>query len=130
MRLQEYLLLLTMAALPSCALFAQDRVRPMPVNADPSFEVVSIRLANPDNGGKDFEFEGQIFRAQNYNVNDLIALAYGMHPNQILGAPGWFGSALFDIQGIPDVEGTPKPAPEGPDDAKAAGGPIQADISL
>jgi uncharacterized protein (TIGR03435 family) len=79
----------------------------MPPDANPSFDVVTIKPTDGEEQGKDFEFEGRIFMARNYNVNDLIALAYGMHPNQIVGAPGWFGSALFDIQGIPDTEGIP-----------------------
>jgi uncharacterized protein (TIGR03435 family) len=40
-------------------------------------------------------------------VNDLIALAYGLHAKQIVDGPGWFGTDLYDIEGKPDAEGVP-----------------------
>jgi uncharacterized protein (TIGR03435 family) len=40
-------------------------------------------------------------------VNDLIAFAYGLDDKQIIGAPDWFGKDLYDIDGVPDVEGRP-----------------------
>jgi uncharacterized protein (TIGR03435 family) len=105
--MQAFLRWLVLASLSACALGAQERPRSMSADVNPSFDVVTIKPSSGEEAGKDFEFEGRIFSAKNYNVNDLIALAYGMHPNQIVGAPGWFGSALFDIQGIPDFEGIP-----------------------
>ena len=92
----------------SCTpLRAQESVKNMPGNADPAFEVSTIKPANPEDPGKDFGFEGRIFYARNYNVEDLIALGYGLHANQLLGEPRWFATALFDIDGIPDVAGRP-----------------------
>jgi uncharacterized protein (TIGR03435 family) len=44
---------------------------------------------------------------RNTNVKDLIALAYGLHAKQIVGAPDWFGTDLYDIEGKPDAEGIP-----------------------
>ena len=43
----------------------------------------------------------------NYNVNDLLSDAYALHTRQIVAAPAWFDSDLFDIDGIPDVPGEP-----------------------
>ena len=40
-------------------------------------------------------------------MNDLIAFAYGLHAKQIIGAPDWFGTDMFDIDGVPDVPGRP-----------------------
>jgi uncharacterized protein (TIGR03435 family) len=91
----------------SAALYAQDPIRPMPADANPSFEVVTIKLSDPESQGKDFSFAGHHVWAKNYNVNDIIAIAYGLHPHQIIGAPAWFGSTLYDIDGIPDTEGIP-----------------------
>ena len=99
--------LLLAAALITLPLPAQDTVRPMPPSADPAFEVSTIKPANPDDPGKDFGFEGRIFHARNYNVEDLIALGFGLHANQIVNEPRWFATALYDIDGIPDVAGLP-----------------------
>ena len=45
--------------------------------------------------------------SRNTNVNDLIALSYGLHAKQIVGGPDWFGTDLYDIEGKPDAEGLP-----------------------
>lgn len=92
---------------PQQRLWSQDGVKHMPPNADPAFEVATIKPANPEDGSKDFSFEGRIFRARNYNVEDLIALGYGLHAKQVVGEPSWFATTLYDIDGIPDVEGLP-----------------------
>jgi uncharacterized protein (TIGR03435 family) len=83
------------------------RPRSMDANANPSFEVATIKpslLALP---GKNAGFSGGRYRSRNTNLNDLIALAYGLHAKQIVGGPGWFGSDLYDIEGKPDAEGVP-----------------------
>ena len=81
--------------------------KPMPKDAQPGFEVATIKPAKPNSPGKNIDFEGRHFKAENFNVDDLIALAYGMHTKQILGAPEWFNTDLYDIDGVPDVEGEP-----------------------
>jgi uncharacterized protein (TIGR03435 family) len=80
---------------------------PMAANADPSFEVATIKPSPPNQPGKGFGFPAGHFRTRNTNVNDLIAFAYGLHAQQIIGAPDWFGKDLFDIEGKPDTEGRP-----------------------
>ena len=37
----------------------------------------------------------------------LLALAYGVHSKQIVGAPDWANSVHYDITGIPDAPGRP-----------------------
>jgi uncharacterized protein (TIGR03435 family) len=98
--------LLLAAALITLPLWAQD-VQRMPPNADPAFEVSTIKPANPEDRSKDFNFEGRIFHARNYNVEDLLALGYGLHAKQIANEPRWFATTLYDIDGIPDVPGLP-----------------------
>lgn len=79
----------------------------MPADADPSFDVATVKPSTPGRPGKGFGYDGHHFRTFNTNMNDLIAFAYGMHAKQVVGAPDWFGSDLFDIEGVPDVEGRP-----------------------
>jgi len=82
-------------------------VKPMAKDAQPGFEVATIKPAKPTPDGKNFDFEGRHLTAVDIDVNDLISLAYGLHTRQIVGAPEWFSSDLFDIDGIPDVPGEP-----------------------
>jgi uncharacterized protein (TIGR03435 family) len=79
----------------------------MAADADPGLDVATIKPSQPGRQGKGFGFRGTHFRTFNTNVNDLIALAYGLHAKQIIGAPDWLGMDLFDIDGVPDVPGTP-----------------------
>ena len=82
-------------------------VPPMAADANPSFEVATIKPSKPDAKGKGFGFRGGHFVTFNTNVNDLIAFAYGLHAKQIVDAPAWFGTDLFDIEAKPDAEGRP-----------------------
>ena len=100
-----FTILLTL--LIAARLHAQEAVQRMPRDADPAFEVSTIKPANPEDTGKDFSFEGRIFHARNYNVEDLLALGYGLHAKQIANEPRWFATTLYDIDGIPDVAGLP-----------------------
>jgi len=84
--------------------------KPMAENADPSFDVATIKPSKPGTPGKLFSFRGRHVITINTNVNDLISFAYGLHAKQILGEPDWFGNDLFDIDGVPDVEGQPNSA--------------------
>jgi uncharacterized protein (TIGR03435 family) len=83
------------------------RLPPMAENADPSFEVATIKPSAPNQPGKGFGFRGDKFSTRNTNLNDLIMFAYKLHIKQIIDAPPWFGTDLYDIEGKPDVEGRP-----------------------
>ena len=79
----------------------------MAADADPSLEVATIKPGQPGRQGKGFAFRGTQFMTINTNLNDLIAFAYGLHSKQILGAPAWFSTDLYDIDGKPDAPGRP-----------------------
>ena len=79
----------------------------MAADADPGLDVATIKPSQPGRQGKGFGFNGTHFRTFNTNVNDMIAIAYGLHAKQIIGAPDWLGTDLFDIDGVPDVPGRP-----------------------
>jgi uncharacterized protein (TIGR03435 family) len=82
-------------------------VPPMAADANPGFEVATIKPSKPGAQGKGFGFQAGHFRTINTDLNDLIAFAYGRHPKQIVDAPAWFGTDLFDIEAKPDAEGRP-----------------------
>ncbi|HEY3823942.1 MAG TPA: TIGR03435 family protein [Bryobacteraceae bacterium] len=79
----------------------------MPPDANPAFEVVSVKPSNPDQRNSGIQIQGRQFRATNLTVNDLIRSAYGIHPRQLIGAPDWIEKDRYDILGKPDVEGQP-----------------------
>ena len=79
----------------------------MDPNATPKFDVVTIKPSKPDQQGKGFGFRGRQMRTINTNLNDLITFAYNLHAKQLVGAPAWFATDHFDIDGVPDVEGQP-----------------------
>jgi uncharacterized protein (TIGR03435 family) len=81
--------------------------KPMPADAHPKFDVVTVKPSDPNRPGKLFTIRGRHVMTINTNVNDLITFAYGLHSKQIVGAPDWFGTEKFDIDGVPDVEGQP-----------------------
>ncbi|MGD0442848.1 MAG: TIGR03435 family protein [Edaphobacter sp.] len=80
--------------------------KPMSADADPSFEVATIRPSNPDHPidgtpiGHRTVFAGVTMRF-------LMTFAYGVHDKQIVGAPNWWDSQPFDIEGLSDIPGNP-----------------------
>jgi hypothetical protein len=102
--------LLRMAGLivfASNVLRAQEPSKPMVPNANPRFEVATIKPSESGRPGKSIFLRGRHVLIGNYDVNDLILFAYGLHFKQIVSAPEWFGHTLCDIEGVADVEGQP-----------------------
>jgi len=83
------------------------RLPPMAANADPSFEVATIKPSKPDQPGKMFRVQGRRFKTVNTTLNDLIGFAYGVQPKQVIGAPAWADTDKFDLDAEPDGEGAP-----------------------
>ena len=83
------------------------RLPPMAANADPTFEVATIKPSKPDTPGKMFRVQGRRFKTVNTTLNDLISFAYGVHSKQVIGAPAWADTDKFDIDAEPDGEGAP-----------------------
>jgi uncharacterized protein (TIGR03435 family) len=79
---------------------------PMNRNADPAFEVATIKPSRPDQP-KRLLFSMRHLKADNTSLDDLVAFSYGLHPKQIVGAPAWAESEKFDIEAEPDGEGRP-----------------------
>lgn len=95
-------------ATPDTAWAIPEAPKAMAADADPSLEVATIKPSDPaGRQGKNFGFRGDRFTTYRTNLNDLIAFAYGLHSKQIVGAPDWFATDLFDIDGKPDTPGRP-----------------------
>jgi bla regulator protein blaR1 len=85
-------------------------LKPMAPNADPTFEVATIKPSNPGQQGKLFTVRGREVLTINTTVADLVTFAYGVHARQIVRGPGWLETDRFDITGQPDIEGVPNQA--------------------
>ena len=81
--------------------------KPMAADANPNFEVATIKPSKPDEQGKAFLWRGGQLITINTTVNDLIKFAYGVQEKQIIAGPDWLSSQKFDIAGKADVPGTP-----------------------
>jgi len=79
----------------------------MPADADPGFEVATVKLTNPNQRGAELRMQGRQFSVMNLPVTALITFAYGIHPRQLVGGPDWIEKDRYDVLGKPDVEGQP-----------------------
>jgi uncharacterized protein (TIGR03435 family) len=82
----------------------------MAANADPNFEVATIK---PNNSGAT-SMQGLTMRGRNFatrasSVADLISFAYEVQAKQVVGAPDWLDKDRFDIAAVPEQEGAPNP---------------------
>lgn len=80
----------------------------MPPDADPSFEVATIK-PNPSGGSsmQQFTIRNRDFTVRNGSLMDLIASAYSVQAKQIVNGPDWMNTDRYDISGIVDQEGVP-----------------------
>jgi uncharacterized protein (TIGR03435 family) len=79
----------------------------MPVDANPSFEVATIKASRPETPGQSITIRGRTFGTQNQTVAGMMTFAYGLHPDQIIGGPDWMRSDRFDISAEPEGTGMP-----------------------
>ena len=83
------------------------KLPPMAKDANPSFEVATIKPSKPDSPGPGFGMQGRRFSTRGTTVDDLVSFAYGVHAKQLVGGPDWLSTQRFDISAQPDAEGQP-----------------------
>jgi uncharacterized protein (TIGR03435 family) len=82
-------------------------MKPMAPDANPAFEVATIK-PNPVGGsGNRFSMRGRNFSTINTSLEDLIVFAYDVHAKQILNDPDRIKEDKYDITAVPDAEGAP-----------------------
>jgi uncharacterized protein (TIGR03435 family) len=82
--------------------------KPMAADADPNFEVATIK---PNNTGAT-SMQALIIRGRNFatrasSLVDLISFAYAVQVKQIVNAPDWSDKDRYDIAAVPEQEGAP-----------------------
>jgi uncharacterized protein (TIGR03435 family) len=86
---------------------AEQPLKPMAKDANPVFQVATIKPSDPEAQGRGLGLRGHNFSAHNFTLNDLVVFAYGVHEKQIVGGPAWLAKDKFDIAAVPDAEGQP-----------------------
>ena len=80
---------------------------PMAADAHPSFEVATIKPADPNQLKGNFRIGGHRIYIENQSVDSLLTVAYAIHQKQIVDGPAWLDTQRYDIVGQADVEGVP-----------------------
>jgi uncharacterized protein (TIGR03435 family) len=79
----------------------------MAANADPAFEVATIKPSGPDQNTIDVNLTGRPVTVRGVSAGELIKIAYNVRGRQVLGGPSWMGRNPYDVTGIPDAPGMP-----------------------
>jgi uncharacterized protein (TIGR03435 family) len=79
----------------------------MRADADPKFEVATIKPSKPGTPARGFIRQGRRMVVQNAPLTFFITYAYGLHAKQIANVPAWLDSERYDITAEPDGEGEP-----------------------
>jgi uncharacterized protein (TIGR03435 family) len=85
----------------------EQAVKSMAADAHPSYEVATIKPRDPEDGSSGFHEMGRQLFTENETLETVIAVAYGLHPKQIVDLPEWSTRERWDIKGVADVEGEP-----------------------
>lgn len=84
-------------------------VKMMPADADPSFDVVTVK---PNNSGVQHpqglvNLNGRRYSGTNVSLGDLIRFAFDLQAKEIVNAPDWIEKDRYDIVGVMNPEGRP-----------------------
>ena len=75
--------------------------------AEASFEVATIKAANPADTGMGFQNTGSHLHVRNETAAAILCFAFGIHPEQLQGGPSWLNTVRWEIDGIGNVRGEP-----------------------
>jgi hypothetical protein len=59
-------------------------VRPMAADADPAFEVATIKPSPPDSNGRGIRVQGTNVSILNWTLTDIVTFAYDLHAHQFI----------------------------------------------
>jgi uncharacterized protein (TIGR03435 family) len=83
---------------------------PMAADADPSYEVATIKPATADEQHPVFDLRAHRFNATGTSAKELIKVAWNIRGRQVIGGPPWLEDKKFDIEAEPDSPGLPSEA--------------------
>ncbi len=80
---------------------------PMAADADPSYEVATIKPASPDAQHSLYDLHARDLNGSGLTATELIKIAYNVRGRQVLGGPPWLNQTRYDIVAKPDTPGQP-----------------------
>jgi uncharacterized protein (TIGR03435 family) len=80
---------------------------PMAADADPSYEVATIKPSTPDEQHPIFNLRAHRFNATGTSAKELIKVAWNIRGRQVIGGPPWLEDKKYDIVAEPDTPGLP-----------------------
>jgi uncharacterized protein (TIGR03435 family) len=83
------------------------KLPPMDANANPSFEVATIKPSKPDDQRKAFIVQGRHFKIINQPLVQILCFAYDVQAKQLINLPPWAETDKYDIDAEPDGVGAP-----------------------
>jgi uncharacterized protein (TIGR03435 family) len=78
----------------------------MAADADPGYEVATIKPAQPDER-KVVQVQGVRLFTGGTSLVDVMMFAYGVHQTQVMGGPEWVKTEKFDLLIQPNMPGRP-----------------------
>lgn len=85
----------------------QQRVAMMAKEADPNWDVVTVRPSDPNGQFGGYQVEGRNVLIRRKTVQSMLLYAYALHKSQLTNAPDWIRTELWDAKGYADVPGQP-----------------------
>jgi uncharacterized protein (TIGR03435 family) len=85
-------------------------IPPMAANADPAYEVATIKPATPEEAHALFDLHVRRFSATGTSAIELIKIAWNVRGRQVIGAPPGLNDRKYDIVAEPDTPGLPSEA--------------------
>ena len=79
----------------------------MAADADPDWEVVSVRPGDPNKTNRKIGPEGREVVVRRHTVETMLVLGYSLHKRQLINAPDWISTEPWDVTGVADVPGMP-----------------------
>ena len=79
----------------------------MAKDADPDWEVTTVRPSAPSDRGDSIDTDGRTVTITRYSVQGMLLWGYGVQKSQLVGLPEWAKTQRFDIDGVASVEGKP-----------------------
>lgn len=89
--------------------FSGPTLKPMAANADPSFEVATIKPSEKPSGVQ-FILGRREFKAANCSATELIKIAYFVRGKQVEGGPKWISDRKWDVVAETDSDTPGEPS--------------------
>jgi len=77
----------------------------MAADADPDWDVVTVKPSDPNTVGDHIEQHGRHLTLSNETIEMMLVLGYSVQKNQIADAPDWVRTERWEIDGLSNMDG-------------------------